>query len=412
MAPRKQTVLLLLVMLGLTGCRALVVDLKQRVGLMPTPRDSERMMRSRNPDEVREGILGIIDRQDSDPYLVGLFVERLTQLLAAHDSQLVRSAAAIALGNLGEKTLSVPALLTALEDEGNRPVVLADVAAALAKLGAEDVRVRPAMIKLFDASPDATVRRAAVVTLGIVGGEDDLLLLLKALEDDNSLVKYGAAESLRALTGMPFGADTDLWQEWYDTNKKEELLTKWQAEQDRIEAEQGAAKGGFFDNTGESVDRVGSAIFDEIGLGLHELLLAYKRAKRDLLDPPGRTPPDREALPQIDLEAPAPSDRPEEQGPKPSEPVITTPEDGSQPPTWETEPGVEPPEFEPPPESGVEGEEEIEEEPEIWEYPIVGIAKGAEGVYDGAAWLGDKVVTYPIEAVKWIGDQAIFWDEE
>jgi hypothetical protein len=127
--------------------------------------------------------------------------------LAADSVPTVRSAAVLALGR-GHNTKFLPPVLTALKDTDVN--VRWDAAIALDNL--PDPRaVQPLCGACEDTSPN--VRAAAVTALRHYKQPMVVNCLLKRLDDDEFSVRFRAARSLRDLTGLDLGTDSERWQQ-------------------------------------------------------------------------------------------------------------------------------------------------------------------------------------------------------
>lgn len=127
--------------------------------------------------------------------------------LASDSVPTVRSAAVLALGR-GGNTKFLPPVLMALKDTDVN--VRWDAAIALDNL--PDPRaVEPLCQACEDTS--ANVRSAAATALGHYKQPLVVNCLLKRLDDDEFSVRYRAARSLRDLTGLDLGTDSERWQQ-------------------------------------------------------------------------------------------------------------------------------------------------------------------------------------------------------
>ncbi|MFH1549929.1 MAG: HEAT repeat domain-containing protein [Planctomycetota bacterium] len=144
-------------------------------------------------------------------------------------SQLVRAAAATALGEIREKKIAIPHLLRAAKGGDNKPVVLIEVMRALGKLGNGRRDAQDTLIEAMqDKNLDADVRREAAVALGQVGDEEAIPPLIDTLVNEKSAslrVALGACDSLQKITGKPFGPEEpENWRLWYAENGNEEIV--------------------------------------------------------------------------------------------------------------------------------------------------------------------------------------------
>ncbi len=144
-------------------------------------------------------------------------------------SQLVRAAAATALGEIREKKIAIPHLLRAAKGGDNKPVVLIEVMRALGKLGNGRRDAQDTLVEAMqDKNLDADVRREAAVALGQVGDEEAIPPLIDTLVNEKSAslrVALGACDSLQKITGKPFGPEEpENWRLWYAENGNEEIV--------------------------------------------------------------------------------------------------------------------------------------------------------------------------------------------
>lgn len=188
------------------------------------------------------GLVSLLDHHDSNIKATaveaigktgGLIDPSPLIVLLADDHQLVQQNAAIALGELGLAPAIDPLISLLSEDDKWLPFLASD---ALAKIG------DPAVKGLSTATrdPDPQVRILSAEALGKIGGKDatkalvDLLSdedassaavdalvqvgipaikpLVKALSSKKAIVREGAVEALRGITGMELGDDPKAWK--------------------------------------------------------------------------------------------------------------------------------------------------------------------------------------------------------
>ena len=126
-------------------------------------------------DELVQMVVNLLGEKDKDLRAVGLDQVRTaakgaasTQKFAAQLPKLMPAAQA--------------ALLSALADRG-------------------DAAARPAVLEILATSKDESVRVAAIVAIGALGGSDDLPALIKPLADGSTSEKGAARASLEKLRG-------------------------------------------------------------------------------------------------------------------------------------------------------------------------------------------------------------------
>jgi HEAT repeat protein len=116
---------------------------------------------------------------------------RLIRILEHDQDPVIRSAAALALGFVGDSASLTP-LATVLERDV--PMVAMEAAAALGRLDSPEA-VGPLCEALK--STDANVRANACTALGTLGGEKALSCLRDAEKDQDPFVQAAAREALR-----------------------------------------------------------------------------------------------------------------------------------------------------------------------------------------------------------------------
>jgi HEAT repeat protein len=120
-------------------------------------------------------------------------VPELVKRLKSDSSELVRQAAAEALGEIGDRD-SIRALKSALDQ--NSPMVRIGAALALAELGS-DAGLDRAITAIK--STDYKIRVKACKVIGMVGDEALKFLLQEALDDYDSRVQRAARRSIKEL---------------------------------------------------------------------------------------------------------------------------------------------------------------------------------------------------------------------
>lgn len=138
--------------------------------------------------------LAKVRRLERDRNVPGL-IELLGNPLEASRRVTVRGAAAMALGEIGDRA-AVPYLIELLGDQ--RPVVRSLATYALRQIG--DERAANSVQTLLD-DQDAIVRMSAAETLGVFGSPEAIGPLIEALDDEHPWVRVNAAEALVAIGG-------------------------------------------------------------------------------------------------------------------------------------------------------------------------------------------------------------------
>ncbi len=110
-------------------------------------------------------------------------------------------------------------LVVALQSDA-RPDVRASAADALGATGA--VRMLPALVAACPVEADATARREIVQSLDELlpgpaapGAAEAVPVLLVALEDEDTSVRYNARAALKRLAGSDLGAERAPWVKWW-----------------------------------------------------------------------------------------------------------------------------------------------------------------------------------------------------
>ncbi|HOU12754.1 MAG TPA: HEAT repeat domain-containing protein [Anaerolineae bacterium] len=141
-------------------------------------------------------------------------IPALIPILKEEENEEVRGAAAYALGEMrAAATLTVPALIQALEDEED--IVRTITAEALGKIGPGAVEAVPALTKTM--MEGAGGHFFAVYALGKIGpgAMKAVPALIEMLEhhlsqDMDAAVYYALVQ----ITGQDFRYDADAWQQW------------------------------------------------------------------------------------------------------------------------------------------------------------------------------------------------------
>ena len=121
-------------------------------------------------------------------------VPRLIELLANDPASSVRERAARALGEIGEKA-ATPTLERALADES--PAVRVYVIEALGALGATQIATKLCAVLTTD--ENSSVREAAAVTLGKLGGRESLPTLIRILDHPQEKLAQLGSSSIIAI---------------------------------------------------------------------------------------------------------------------------------------------------------------------------------------------------------------------
>ena len=148
---------------------------------------------SANSNEVALA-LAKVRRLERDRNVPGL-IEQLSSPLEASKRVSVRGSAAMALGEIGDRT-AVPYLIELLDDR--RQDVRSFAAYSLGQI--RDPRAAGPVLELLD-DPDAIVRLSAAMTLEKLGPREAVAPLTKALDDPHPWVRLCAAEALVSIGG-------------------------------------------------------------------------------------------------------------------------------------------------------------------------------------------------------------------
>ena len=254
-----------------TGCVVIEWPVKQvewAIREIKKPSLSEAVANLLTPDaDVRRESLVVIAESDGargDPILIELVGAVLngdpSRKEGPDKSQLVRAAAAAALGEIGEQKIAVPILVTAIDNRDNIPLVRQEAVRSLGKIGKGDRRVTGKLLAVVrDGADDPDVRQEAALTLGMVADEEivpDLIIIMKEEKRGELRVALGARDALQQLTGKPFGAeDPDLWFLWVEEGYNEEIVRRYIAGQLELEKLR-PRRGPMADQIPESVRRV------------------------------------------------------------------------------------------------------------------------------------------------------------
>jgi HEAT repeat protein len=132
------------------------------------------------------GALGLQRAARAEPPLIAR--------LSSDRPEAIRSAAAVALGNLeSPSAVREDALINTLNDAS--PSVRESAVFALGRIGARGA-VKPLASLLADGSVDANIRAATANALGDIGARETTDLLVKSLDDDSPQVRSAAAAAL------------------------------------------------------------------------------------------------------------------------------------------------------------------------------------------------------------------------
>ncbi|MBI5238525.1 MAG: HEAT repeat domain-containing protein [Deltaproteobacteria bacterium] len=160
----------------------------------------QNIIRTTSPAEEAVLALGVI----KDPRAV-------EPLVAALKDVDISEAAADALGKIKDLRAVEP-LIEALKDKHTG----ARVKAALALGSIQDHR---AVEPLIEAFKDMNHNEAVAVALGELKDPRAVEPLIKALKDRDSVIRWKAAEALKAITGKEFGEDQQKWKDWWEGQK-------------------------------------------------------------------------------------------------------------------------------------------------------------------------------------------------
>lgn len=268
-----------LVLLAQTGCAVVEWPVKQVQKVIKDirkPSLSEAVVNtmSADADERRQSLNVIAEsaRAKGDPILIELVGAMLNGDPSKNEgpdkSQLVRAAAAATLGEIGERKITVPILITALGNRDNIPLVRQETVRALGKIGRGDGRaVEKLLLVARDRGDDPDVRQEAAAALGLVADEEivpDLVQILKQEKRGELRVALGARDALQRITGKPFGAeDPDIWLLWMEEGYNEEIVERYVAGQMELEKLR-PTRGPIAEQIPESVRRVFEGVGAEV----------------------------------------------------------------------------------------------------------------------------------------------------
>lgn len=173
----------------------------------PTPAQYMAMTGSDNPDERREGLLGLAQ----NPRAFDSKVLKLYAVVAAakNEEVPVRAVALDVLGRAGDPTY-LAVVVGCLEDES--PRVRWEAANALDGVHG-DLAVEP-LRRHVVTDESAQVRTACAVALRHYRRPDVCMTLARVLNDGDFTVRYRAHSSLVQLAGKDLGRETDPWLEF------------------------------------------------------------------------------------------------------------------------------------------------------------------------------------------------------
>jgi len=238
----------------------------------------EAVANTASPDaDVRRESLNVIaetERARGDAILIELVGAMLNGDPSKREgpdrSQLVRTAAAATLGEIGERKITVPILITAVDNRDNIPIVRQEAVRSLGKIGKGERRVVEKLLNVVrDRGEDPDVRQEAALALGQVADEEivpDLIEIMKEEKRGELRVALGARDALQQLTGKPFGAeDPDVWSLWLEEGCNEEIVRRYVAGQLELEKLR-PRRGPVAEQIPESVRRVFEGIGAELAL--------------------------------------------------------------------------------------------------------------------------------------------------
>ncbi|GAK55708.1 alpha-Rep4 [Candidatus Vecturithrix granuli] len=134
----------------------------------------------------------------------------------------LRSAAAWTLGNQGGESRIIQALIAASreQDRNIREAAIFSLGQASQNIITEQ-ELQQAIETLAHAltDPEELVRIAAVQSIGWLNDKHAMRLLINALSDESSLVRYHAHEALVHLSGQDFGENTGQWKTWHQESQ-------------------------------------------------------------------------------------------------------------------------------------------------------------------------------------------------
>ena len=184
------------------------------------PPDIERLLHKLNdPDTTKQLETIHLLRDLKDARIIAPMIALL------HNSDepfYLRSAAAWTLGNQGGEPQIIQALITASHEQD---IKIRE--AAVFSLGQvshnihADQEFQQVVGALTHALTDSEepVRIAAVQSIGWLDDKRTMTLLINALSDESSLVRYHAHESLVRLSGQDFGENTIQWKTWHQESQ-------------------------------------------------------------------------------------------------------------------------------------------------------------------------------------------------
>ena len=266
---------------GQTGCVVIEWPVKQvewAIKEIRKPSLPEAVANTASPDaDVRRESLNVIaetERARGDAILIELVGAMLNGDPSKREgpdrSQLVRTAAAATLGEIGERKITVPILITAVDNRDNIPIVRQEAVRSLGKIGKGERRVVEKLLNVVrDRGEDPDVRQEAALALGQVADEEivpDLIEIMKQEKRGELRVALGARDALQQLTGKPFGAeDPDVWSLWLEEGCNEEIVRRYVAGQLELEKLR-PRRGPVAEQIPESVRRVFEGIGAELAL--------------------------------------------------------------------------------------------------------------------------------------------------
>lgn len=184
------------------------------------PPDIERMLHNlHDPDATKrlEMIHLLKDLKD-----VRIIAPMIALLHNSDEPFYLRSAAAWTLGSQGGEPRIIQSLIAASHEQNVniREAAVFSLGQASHNIHAEH-ELQQAVGALAQAltDPEEPVRIAAVQSIGWLDDKRTMTLLINALSDDSSLVRYHAHEALVRLSGQDFGENAEQWKTWHQESQ-------------------------------------------------------------------------------------------------------------------------------------------------------------------------------------------------
>ncbi len=165
-----------------------------------SPKD---LVKSENPDRRRRA--AVLIGEDRDRRAIPALVVKLSE----DPVPIVRAQCAVALGKIGKKKDRVYSALVQSLRNDPASLVKQDALWALGKIGFE--RAAPVVSHYLKNGTTPDVRYQAAAVLEKIGGEQQYAALIQALKDDVYRVRYQAHQTLRALTGADGPPEPSWW---------------------------------------------------------------------------------------------------------------------------------------------------------------------------------------------------------